>query len=79
MVLTSKDITRIHLEEHRPLTLKECNELLDYRRKFGDLTPEYILKEQQEFFKMIQRKLDYEKNIKMFQDIGDLYKLEEDE
>ena len=28
--------------------------------------------------KMIQRKLDYEKNIKLFQDIGDLYKLEEE-
>ena len=54
IVLTSKDIQYIHEVEHRVLTLKECDELLEYRRRFGDLHPDNIRREQEEFFKKIE-------------------------
>lgn len=49
------NVNFIHDVENRVLTLAECDELLDERRKKGrDLSPEYIKEEQERFFKSLR-------------------------
>jgi hypothetical protein len=55
----SIDVSEIH--KTRPLTLAECDELLDYRRMFGDLHPDNIRAEQDRFFASIKHlRIDFD-------------------
>jgi len=53
---TDEDIHKIHAEEHRPLTIEECNQMLDWRRKYGDLHPDRIKENKEKFFASLKER-----------------------
>lgn len=44
-MLSTEQIKYIHEVEHRTLTLEECDGILEYRRRYGDLQPQLIAEE----------------------------------
>jgi len=46
---SSNYVKLIHERLNRPLSLKECDFLLEYRRQFGDLHPDNLRLEQERF------------------------------
>jgi len=53
IMLSMEQIAEIH--KTRPLTVLECEQMLEYRRRYGDLHPDNIKIEQERFFKSLER------------------------